>query len=177
MIPHDGSLSPVEILDETHDVDAFECGKQALDHFLKRFALSKQRADSARTYVVCRRSAVIAYYSLAAGAVEHAEAPDRVGKGLARHPIPVMLLARLAVDRTQQGRGIGKALIKDALLRTAAAAEIVGVRALLVHARDEAARAWYEALEFEPSPTDPFHLFLLMKDLRKILDDSRSIPG
>ena len=177
MIPQDGSLSPVEILDETHEVDSFECGNQALDHFLKRFALSNQRADSARTYVVCRRSAVIAYCRLAAGAVEHAEAPVRVGKGLARHPIPVMLLARLAVDRTQQGRGIGKALIKDALLRTAAAAEIVGVRALLVHARDEEARAWYEALEFEPSPTDPFHLFLLMKDLRKILDDSRSIPG
>ena len=115
MIPQDGSLSPVEILDETHEVDSFECGKQALDHFLKRFALSNQRADSARTYVVCRRSAVIAYYSLAAGAVEHAEAPDRVGKGLARHPVPVMLLARVAIDRTQQGRGIGKALIKDAL--------------------------------------------------------------
>ena len=120
---------------------------------------------------------MIAYYSLAAGAVEHAEAPVRVGKGLARHPVPVMLLARLAVDRTQQGRGIGKALIKDALLRTAAAAEIVGVRALLVHAKDEEARAWYEALEFEPSPTDPFHLFLLTKDLRKTLDDSRSTPG
>ena len=98
---------------------------------------------------------MISYYSLAAGAVEHAQAPVRVGKGLARHPIPVMLLARLAIDRTQRGRGIGKALIKDALLRTAAT-EIVGVRALLVHAKDEEARAWYEALEFESSPADPF---------------------
>ncbi len=176
-MPKDGSLSPVETLDETHDVASFECGKEALDHFLKRFALSNQRADSARTYVVCRRSTVIAYYSLAAGAVEHAEAPVRVGKGLARHPIPVMLLARLAVDRSEQGRGIGKALIKDALLRTAATADIVGVRALLVHAKDEEARAWYEALEFEPSPTDSYHLFLLMKDLRRILDYGRSIPG
>ena len=176
-MPKNGSLSPVETLDETHDFASFECGKEALDHFLKRFALSNQRADSARTYVVCRRLTVIAYYSLAAGAVEHAEAPVRVGKGLARHPIPVMLLARLAVDRTEQGRGIGKALIKDALLRTAATADIVGVRALLVHAKDEEARAWYEALEFEPSPTDPCHLFLLMKDLRRILDYRRSIPG
>ena len=95
---------------------------------------------------------MLAYYSLAAGAVEHADAPLRVGKGLARHPIPVMLLARLAVDLTWQGRGLGKALVKDALLRTAAAADIAGIRALLVHAKDDEARGWYEALEFEPSP-------------------------
>ena len=80
-----------------------------------------------------------------------------------------MLLARLAVDRTQQGRGLGKALIKDGLLRTAEVADIAGIRALLVHAKDDEARAWYEALEFEPSPTDPCHLFLLMKDLRALL--------
>ena len=170
-----GALSPVETLDETHDVSSFECGKELLDRFLKRFALANQRADSARTYVVCRKSVVVAYYSLAAGAVEHAAAPVRIGKGLARHPIPVMLLARLAVDRTQQGRGIGKALIKDALLRTAAAADIVGVRALLVHAKDDEARAWYQSLDFEPSPTYPYHLFLLMKDLRANLDHGHSI--
>jgi GNAT superfamily N-acetyltransferase len=80
-----------------------------------------------------------------------------------------MLLARLAVDRREQGRGLGQALLKDALLRTAQAAEIAGMRALLVHAKDDAARAWYESLDFEPSPTDPYHLFLLMKDLRALL--------
>ena len=96
--------------------------------------------------------------------------PD-LGKGLARHPVPVMLLARLAVDLTWQGRGLGKALVKDALLRTAAAADIAGIRALLVHAKDDEARGWYEALEFEPSPTDPYHLFLLMKDLRAMLSE------
>lgn len=85
-----------------------------------------------------------------------------------------MLLARLAVDRTEQGRGIGKALIQDALLRTAAAADIVGVRAVLVHAKDDEARAWYQALEFEPSPTDPCHLYLLMKDLRTSLGNDKS---
>ena len=84
-----------------------------------------------------------------------------------------MLLARLAVDRTQQGRGLGKALIKDGLLRTVEAADIAGIRALLVHAKDDEARAWYEALEFEPSPTDPCHLFLLMKDLRALLGPRR----
>ncbi len=165
---HEGPSS-VEKLDETHDAAPFDCGKEPLNRFLKRFALANQRADSARTYVVCQESPVIAYYSLAAGAVEYADVPLRVGRGLARHPVPVMLLARLAVDRTWQGRGLGKALIKDALLRTATAAEVVGIRALLVHAKDEEARIWYEALDFEPSPTDPYHLFLLMKDLRALL--------
>ena len=118
---------------------------------------------------------MLAYYSLAAGAVEHAAAPLRVGKGLARHPVPVMLLARLAIDLTRQGRGLGKALVKDALLRTAAAADIAGIRALLVHAKDDEARGWYEALEFEPSPTDPYHLFLLMKDLRAMLSERSKV--
>ena len=162
MTPEQKRLSPVEKLDATHDVDSFECGEEPLDRFLKRFALANQKADSARTYVACRGLTVIAYYSLAAGAVEHADAPLRVGKGLVRHPIPVMLLARLAVDLTWQGRGLGKALVKDALLRTAAAADIAGIRALLVHAKDDEARGWYEALEFEPSPTDPYHQLLLM---------------
>ena len=169
MTPGRGGLSAIEKLDAAHDVESFTCGKAPLDRFLKRFALANQKAESARTYVVCRGSTVIAYYSLAAGAVEHADAPRRVGKGLARHPVPVMLLARLAVDRTEQGRGLGRALVKDALLRTAAAADIAGIRALLVHAKDDEARAWYEALEFEPSPTDPRHLFLLMKNLRAML--------
>ena len=171
MTPGHKDLSPVEKLDATHDVESFACGKEPLDRFLKRFALANQKADGARTYVVCRGSTVLAYYSLAAGAVERADAPRRVGKGLARHPVPVMLLARLAVDRTEQGRGLGKALVKDALLRTAAAADIAGIRALLVHAKDDEVRAWYEALEFEPSPTDPRHLFLLMKDLRAMLSE------
>ena len=171
MTPEQEGLSPVEKLDATHDVESFECGKEPLDRFLKRFALANQKADSARTYVACRGLTVLAYYSLAAGAVEHADAPLRVGKGLARHPIPVMVLARLAVDLTWQGRGLGKALVKDALLRTAAAADIAGIRALLVHAKDDEARGWYEALEFEPSPTDPYHLFLLMKDLRAMLSE------
>ena len=160
----------IETLDATHDVSSFDCGKAPLDRFLKRFALVNQRADSARTYVACRGSTVLAYYSLAVGAVEHRAAPFRVGKGLARHSVPVVLLARLAVDRTEQGRGLGQALLADALLRTRAVADIAGVRALLVHAKDDDARAWYERLEFEPSPTDSHHLFLLMKDLRAILE-------
>ena len=159
----------IERFDVTHDVEQFECGRESLDHFLKRFALVNQNADSARTYVACRESRVIAYYSLAAGAVEHADVPHRIGKGLARHPVPVILLARLAVNGAEQRRGLGKALVKDALIKTAAAAAIVGIRALLVHAKDEEAREWYEFLGFELSPTNPNHLFLLMKDLRVML--------
>lgn len=172
MTAENQSFSAVQKLDASHEVDAFDCGKETLDRFLQRHALVNQKAGSAQTYVVCRREQRVAgYYSLAVGAVEHADAPDRVGKGLARHPIPVMLLARLAIDRAEQGKGLGKALLKDALLRTAQAAEIAGIRALLVHAKDDEARAWYEQFDFEPSPTDPYHLFLLMKDLRALLGE------
>src|SRR5690606_33257708 len=126
-----------------HDVDAFGCGKEALDRFLQRHALVNQKAGSAQTYVVCRgEQRVAGYYSLAVGAVEHADVPGRVSKGLARHPIPVMLLARLAIDRSEQGKGLGKALLKAALLRPAQAADIAGIRALFVHAKDDEARSW-----------------------------------
>jgi len=165
------SFTAVRKLDASHEVDAFDCGKEPLNRFLQRHALVDQKAGSAQTYVVCREQRVAGYYSLAVGAVEHADAPGRVGKGLVRHPIPVMLLARLAIDRAEQGKGLGKALLKDALLRTAQAAEIAGIRALLVHAKDDEARAWYEQFDFEPSPTDPYHLFLLMKDLRTLLGE------
>ena len=172
MTAENQSFSAVQKLDASHEVDAFDCGKEPLNRFLQRHALVDQKAGSAQTYVVCRgEQRVAGYYSLAVGAVEHADAPGRVGKGLARHPIPVMLLARLAIDRAEQGKELGKALLKDALLRTAQAAEIAGIRALLVHAKDDEARAWYEQFDFEPSPTDPYHLFLLMKDLRALLGE------
>lgn len=172
MTAENQSFSAVQKLDASHEVDAFDCGKEPLNRFLQRYALVNQKAGSAQTYVVCRgEQRVAGYYSLAVGGVEHADAPSRVGKGLARHPIPVMLLARLAIDRAEQGKGLGKALLKDALLRTAQAAEIAGIRALLVHAKDDEARAWYEQFDFEPSPTDPYHLFLLMKDLRALLGE------
>lgn len=164
------NLTPVEKLNNLHNVDPFDCGKAPLDHFLKRHALVNQKASSAQTYVACRGGGrVIGYYSLAVGAVEREDAPGRVTRGLARYPVPVMLLARLVVDRSGQGQGLGKALLKDAILRTVQAADIAGIRALLAHAKDDEAKAWYEGFNFEPSPTDPLHLFLLMKDLRALL--------
>lgn len=154
----------------TDGLDGFDCGHPALNQYLQRFALASQKAHSAQTYVACGNTGAVAgYYSLAAGSVEPAAAAPRISKGLPRHAVPVMLLARLAVDHRHQGIGLGRALLKDALIRTARAADIAGMRALLVHAKDEAARQWYLQWEFEPSPTDPFHLFLLMKDLKALV--------
>ena len=113
---------------------------------------------------------VVGFYSLVVGSVDPQAAPSRVMKGIARHPVPVMILARLAVDKAHQRKSLGKALLKDALLRTAQAADIAGIRAILVHAKDDVARYWYESWEFEPSPTDPYHLFLMLKDLKNLLN-------
>lgn len=164
-----GGYTPVRKLATTDRVDAFDCGQPALNQFLQRYALVNQKANSAQTYVCCLGDTVVGFYSLAVGSVDPQAAPSRVTKGLARHPVPVMILARLAVDKEHQGKGLGKALLKDALLRTAQAADIAGIRCLLVHAKDDAARRWYESWEFEPSPTDSYHLFLMLKDLKSLL--------
>jgi GNAT superfamily N-acetyltransferase len=153
------------------EVDEFFCGQSDLDNWLKRFALVNQKASMTTVFVTCSANKVVGYYALATGGVERAQAPDRVSRGVPAHPIPVVLLARLAVDSSAQGRGLGRMLLRDALIRVASAAEEVGIRALLIHAKDERAREFYMGCaEFEPSPTDPLHLFLLMKDLRKSLE-------
>lgn len=157
---------PVRKLAASDAVEYFDCGQVALNQFLQRFALSSLKANSAQTYVCCHAGAVVGFYSLAVGSVEPNAASARVIKGMASHAVPVMILARLAVDSEHQGVGLGKALLKDALKRTAQAADIAGIRALLVHAKDESARNWYLQWEFEPSATDPLHLFLLLKDLK-----------
>ena len=164
-----GEYSRVRKLTASDRVDGFDCGQPALNQFLQRFALVDQKANSAQTYVCCQGDAVVGFYTLAVGSVDPEAAPSRVMKGLARHAVPVMILARLAVHTGHQRKGLGQALLKDALLRTAQAADIAGVRCLLVHAKDDAARRWYEAWEFEPSPTDPYHLFLMIKDLKALL--------
>ena len=163
------ALTPAHKLTAQDTTDGFDCGREELNRFLKKFALTNQAANAAQTYVTCRGDRVVGYYSLAVGSVQPEESSQRLAKGLARHPVPVMILARLAVDQSEQGAGIGKALLKDALLRTAQAADIAGIRALVVHAKDENARLWYERFDFEPSPTDPLHLFLLLKDLKKLV--------
>lgn len=161
----------IEKLRREHLLDEFDCGKEALNRFLKRQASAGQQSHSAQTYVLAKDLRVLGYYSLAAGSVTHDEATERVRKGQARHPIPVILLARLAVDVSAHGKGLGAALLKDALLRTAQAADIIGARALLVHAKDDSAKAFYEHFSFESSPSDTYHLLLIMKDLLRIVGE------
>ena len=170
MPPADRPFSQVEKLRFDHETEAFECGKAELNRFLSRFAFVNQRAHTAQTYVVCRGSRVVGYYSLTVGQADHQNAPARSSQGMARHPIPLMILARLAIDGREQGKGLGAALLKDALCRCATAADIAGIRALFVHAKDEEATAFYQHFNFQPSPTDPHHLFLLMKDITRMLN-------
>lgn len=164
------SYEPIRKLTASDTVQSFDCGDAALNSFLHRFALVSQQSNSAQTYVCDHGGSVVGFYSLAVGSVDPAAAAPRVIKGVPKHPVPVMILARLAVDVAHQRVGLGRALLKDALRRTAQAADIAGIRALLVHAKDERARNWYLSFDFEPSPSDPLHLFLLMKDLRAALD-------
>ena len=161
----------IEKLTRSHVVDAFDCGQEALNRFLSRYALTNQFANAAQTYVGLADDAVIGYYSLVVGNLAYDDAPERLRKGLARHPVPIMLLARLAVDHRWQGTGIGAGLLRDATRRTLQAADIAGIRALVVHAKDEAARAFDQHFEFVPSPTDPLHLYLLVKDLHQAPGD------
>jgi GNAT superfamily N-acetyltransferase len=163
-------FSKIRKLDPQDNVDDFSCGQPDLDDWLKRFALINQRAGMTTVFVTLSDNNVVGYYALATGGVERADAPDRVTRGVPAHPVPVVLLARLAVDSTAQKIGLGRALLRDALIRVAAAADEIGIRALLIHAKDDNARDFYMSqAEFEPSPTDPLHLFLLMKDLKKLL--------
>lgn len=130
------ALSPVRKLNAEDITDFFDCGQEELNRFLKRLALPNQAANAAQTYVTCRENRVVGYYSLAVGSVQPEQSTKRTPKGLARHAAPVMILARLAVDRSEQHAGIGRALLEDALFRTAQAANIAGIRALVVHAKN-----------------------------------------
>lgn len=158
----------IEKLTRRHAVDQFDCGEDALNRFLIRFALSNQQANASQTYLGLADDAVIGFYTLVVGEVAFNDAPERLTKGLARHPVPIMLLARLAVSIDWQGKGVGAGLLRDATLRTLQAADIAGIRALAVHAKDDAARSFYRRFDFVESPTDPLHLFALIKDLRSL---------
>jgi GNAT superfamily N-acetyltransferase len=159
----------IEKLGRNHILDEFDCGQPDLNRWLQKHALQNQGANATQTYVGLADGVVAGYYSLAVAQVEFTDAPERLQKGLAKHPIPLMLLARLAVHKDFQGQGVGRALLRDAVLRTLQAADIAGIRALAVHAKDEAARRYYEQFDFVPSPSDPLHLFVLLKDLRQMI--------
>lgn len=155
----------IEKLQRHHAIDAFDCGREALNRFLIRYALQNQQAGASQTYVAVSEAEVVGYYTLVVGEVAYDAAPGRLTKGLARHPVPIMLLARLAISSSWQGKGLGSGLLKDAMLRTLQAADIAGIRAFAVHAKDDEARSFYEHFDFVPSPSDPYHLFRLIKDI------------
>jgi len=157
-------------IDQEHITDSFDCGAGELNKYLKKYALQNHYNGSARTYVTTRGNEVVGYYTLAYGSVAHEHSPARIVKGLAHHPVPVMILARLAVSLKERGTGLGKGLLKDALLRTIQAADIAGLRAILVHAKDDTAKSFYQRFGFTASPINEYTLFLLMKDLKKIVD-------
>jgi GNAT superfamily N-acetyltransferase len=163
-----------EPLARHHELDHFACGETALDEWLKKHARAANASESARVLVVTTgddTATVVGYYALAAAQVEPAEATERAKRGLpSRRPVPAVLLARLAVDGRHQGVGLGRSLLQDVLLRCVEAADAIGVRVLLVHAKHERAKAWYEQYGFEESPTDPLHLMMLMKDVRAFVE-------
>jgi len=162
------AVSAPEHLTSEHDVSAFDCGVPELDDWLKRRALQNDASRASRTFVVIANRRVVGYYALATGAVSHAEATGRVRRNMPE-PIPVMVLGRLAVDREYQGTGLGVALLKDALLRTLHAAEIAGIRAVLLHASSEEAKRFYLHHGFAESPVDPMTMMVTLADLEKAL--------
>ena len=155
-------------LNSSHNVAGFVCGDDSLDDWLRRYALINQASGSARTFVTCMDDRVVGYYALASGAVSQAGASPRVAKAMPE-PIPVLLLARLAVDQAVHGQGLGWRLLRDTIVRTLQVADQVGVRALLAHSLDQRAAEFYARHDFQPSPTDPLHMMLLLKDARALI--------
>jgi len=154
------------------DLADFDSGEPSLDEWLRKRSITNQATGASRCFLTCSGGRAVGYYALATGSVQRREASTRVSQGMPE-PIPVVLLGRLAVDRKEQGRRLGSHLLRDAIARSVAAAEIVGIRALLVHALHDRAREFYLHHDFDPSPTDPLHLMLLMKDARKIVGGRR----
>jgi GNAT superfamily N-acetyltransferase len=159
----------IEKLRRDHAADIFDCGTEPLNQFLTRYAWQSQQSGASQTYLGLSGKIIVGFYTLTVGEIAHVAATERLKKGMPRHPIPLMVLARLAIDKNWQGRGLGAGLLKDALLRTEQAADIAGIRALAVHAKDDGAARFYARFGFEPSPTDERHMFLLMKDVRRAL--------
>ena len=163
------ALGAPQPLDNGHALDGFDCGNLALNEWLTRHARQAHASGSARTYVVVDGQRIAGYFSLAVGQVDSLEAPERVRKGMGNYPIPVVILARLAVSKVDQGRGLGVGLLQDAIRRTLVVADEAGVRALLTHPIDEAAQRFYLRFGFEASPAREQQLILLLKDARRLL--------
>jgi GNAT superfamily N-acetyltransferase len=156
-------LSAPEPLSAAHNITAFDCGEQVLNEWLKRRALKNEGSGASRTFVVCQESKVTGYYVLSTGSVMHKDAPSKITRNMPE-PVPVMVLGRLAVDKNTQSKGVGRGLLKDAILRTLAVAKHAGIKALLVHALSDKARKFYLQCGFIESPLDPMVLMIPLKD-------------
>jgi len=163
------TLSAPEPLTDLHDTATFSCGLETLDDWLRRRALRNQATGASRTFVACVGTRVVAFYSLASSAVTVTEAPGRFRRNMP-DPIPVVLLGRLAVDLSFQGKGIARGLVRDAGLRIIQAADSIGIRGLIAHALSADAKAFYERVGFEPSPLDPMTLMITLADLKAGLE-------
>ena len=171
------ALGAPQPLDARHPLDAFDCGNSALNEWLLRHARQAHASGSARTYVVVDDQRVAGYFSLAVGQIDSLEATERVRKGMGNYPIPVVILARLAVSMVDQGRGLGVGLLQDAIRRTLVVADQAGVRALLTHPIDEAAARFYLRFGFEASPAREQQLILLLKEARRLVVPTSSNAG
>ncbi len=157
-------------IDKTHLLASFDCGVAPLNEYLVKYASVNHQNRSARTFVATRADRVVGYYTLAAGSVSRDHVPPRVAHGLGQYPVPVILLARLAVDVTEMGKGLGAGLLKDAVLRALQASDLVGCRAILTHAKDRQAATFYQKYGFIQAPVNDLHLYLLMKDVKRIVE-------
>ena len=162
------ALSAPELLADRHDAGDFCSGEASLDEWLRKRARANQVSGASRTYVLCEANKVVGYYALASGIVTMDAAPGRFRRNMP-NPIPVAVLARLAVDRNKQGQGMGRALFRDAAQRVAQAADVIGIRGIVVHAISEHARNFYLALGFDPSPSEPLTLMVTLSDVRAAL--------
>jgi GNAT superfamily N-acetyltransferase len=158
-----------EPLTEAHDLAAFNSGVASLDDWLKRRARTNQASGASRTFILTADQKVVGYYALASGAITVADSVGRFRRNMP-DPVPVAVLGRLAIDQSQQGRGLGRALFRDCALRVAHAADAIGIRGIVVHAISEPAKAFYLALGFDPSPSEPMTLMVTLADIRELLN-------
>ena len=161
------TLRRPEPLEAQHRLDGFDCGKSALNDWLLRHARQAQGSGSAKTFVVTDGARVAGYFSLTVGQIDTLEAPERIRKGMGQYPVPVVILARLAVSQQDQGRGIGLGLLQDAIRRTMLIADQAGIRAMLTHPIDDEAARFYTKFGFIASPLRESQLLLLLKDARR----------
>ncbi len=169
-------MKPPCPLSEQHDASSFDCGVEALNTYIKRYARQTQKREGARTYVALDSNKVVAFYTIVFGGIEWKDSPELVRKGLGKYPIPILILARLAVDKKWSGKGLGNSLLVDCLRRALAASEIAGLRAVLVDAKDEAARQFYEQRGFRRWPDESNRLFVTIPELKRaaLSDQSHS---